>query len=133
VSEPTNILDIRPAIRRKRAAACQHSIVTVDDSAASLTCDDCEAEIDPWWYLRGLARDTERLGEYRREIESGCDAKIAECNVAIAKLNATIERLNAEVQKLVETKNRLWNEQINGRALGSIVAHPRRRARKAAP
>ena len=43
MSTPTNILDIRPAIRRKRAAACQHSIVTVDDSAASLTCDDCEA------------------------------------------------------------------------------------------
>lgn len=129
----SNILDIRPAIRRKQQAACAHRAVSVDDSARSMTCDDCDAEIDPWWYLRGLARDTEKLGEYRRSIEAACDDKIAQCNASIAERNATIVRLNAEVQALVATKNRLWNEQIDGRPLGAIMTRPRRRSRKVTP
>lgn len=129
--EVSDILDIRPALRRKKQASCGHRSVSVDDAAASLTCDECEADIDPWWYLRQLALHNEKVTEYRRQVEVDCDAKMAECNAKIAKFNETVERLNAEIRQLNETKNRLWNEQIGGRPLGMIVTHPRRRARKA--
>lgn len=44
---PTDVIDIKPHIVRRRRSACEHEYVAVDETSASLTCCDCDAEIDP--------------------------------------------------------------------------------------
>lgn len=126
----SNVLDIRPRLRAKRAKSCTHPCVSVDYTIASLTCDDCEAEIDPWWWIRKVAKDDVDL---RESTDRAVAAKYAEMNEAVRKHNAwvataneTIERKNAEINRLYAAKNRLMNETVNGVRVGS----PKRRARK---
>lgn len=117
-----NVLDLQPLIQRKRAKDCLHQVVSVDDNIMSLTCDGCGSEIDPWWYLRKLANEPARWQEYtakQQEIVRKLDAEIARQRVVIGKYAA-------EITDLVDTKNRLANEQFEGRPLGNYVRRRRR-------
>lgn len=132
VKQPHNdsgdVIDIAPALRRKKISDCDHKLADVDDDVASLTCRDCGHEIDPWWWLRMFAADHER--ETRR-YDAECrkiEAVQQQHNAWVAKANEDIHRLNDELNHLRNEKNRLWNEQIAGRPLGSIARRRRGKA-----
>lgn len=124
------VINIVPLIRQRQAQACKHAYVEVDDDAASLTCSACGAELDPWWFLRRMAHDEVRFRAYYAELDNEGKALIAKHNAYLASANEAILRLNNEIGALVATKNRLWNESINGVPLGSLA---RRRRRRPAP
>lgn len=111
-------IDLTAYIRRKRMSECTHEFVEVDDSAASLTCVECGAEIDPWWFLRNQAAHFEaqeaQRAKQREQYEAWC-----------RNANEKAARLQSEIVQLTEQKNRLWNTQIDGRPLG-VIARRRR-------
>ena len=108
------IIDLSSRIRVRRQGSCAHEHVEVAETEASMSCVDCGAEIDPWWFLRAEGR---RAEERQRE-QAVREAMLEEWRLAAV---ATIERLNAEIATLTEAKNRLWNTQVDGRPLGSLV------------
>jgi hypothetical protein len=118
------MLDLAPALRRKRAAQCKHPTVSVSDHEASATCDDCGAEIDPWLLLRQIANHWDK---YQARVDTEIDTKLAEGNAKLSELNRRIAHNTAELNELIERKNRLWNTPINGRPLGT---YRKTRARK---
>ncbi len=122
----SDVIDMLPALRRKKRAECKHASASVDMSAASLTCDACDAELDPWWYLRQLAREPERYQAWWDEQKAAHDAWLAKAQAFEVRTKERCIALQAEYERLVELKNRLWNEQIDGRPLGTY-AMPRRR------
>jgi hypothetical protein len=124
----SDVLDLRPFIRRKQQQQCPHRYVTISITAAELECDACGAPLDPWWYLRMLCEHDEKWDEWRREQERAVDAKIEDGNKILARMNETIVRLNAEIAHLHDVKNRLANERIDDQRLEDIAR--RRRPRK---
>lgn len=124
------VLDLTSRLRRKKQDGCTHSHVEVDDTAASLTCVDCDAEIDPWWFIREQARHAERCAERLAAAEREIAAKYDEGNAKIAKQNEIIVRLNEEIRRLTEAKNALWNTNVDGQQLGWIVRRSGKRKRR---
>lgn len=121
------VLSIEPRIRRRQQQECKHHHVEVDDTAASLTCLDCKAELDPWWYLRNMAHHDD-LWEARHNAQKKEMAdQIAQHEAWLAKANETIQKYNAEIQHLVDVKNRLSNEYVDGIRVGSLARRLRRR------
>lgn len=116
--DPPELLDLVPRLKRKLASECKHRYAEVDDEAASLTCVDCGAELDPWWYIRQLARDADADAEERRVARAHYEQWCAQANAKVA-------RLQGEIAELTNAKNRLWNEQVNGAPLGSQVRRRR--------
>jgi hypothetical protein len=114
----TDIIDLAPRIRRKRMPECTHESVEVDDTAASLTCADCEVELDPWWWLRRQAHDHE--AEQKRQAKAQ-----AQLDEWLRTANEKCQALHAEIVRLTEAKNRLWNTQVDGRPLGAITKRRR--------
>lgn len=122
----SDVIDMLPALRRKKRAACKHVSASVDMAAASLTCDACDVELDPWWYLRQLAREPERYQAWWDQQKAAHQKWIAEASAAEERAKARCEALQEECNRLVELKNRLQSEQVDGKPLGSY-AMPRRR------
>ena len=118
------ILDLRPRLKARQQGQCAHPCVVVDYTAAEMECEDCGKPIDPWWFLRKMAREEMNL---REETEAECAKKRAECNEMIARANETVARLNADIRQLTDTRNRLMNEQVGGVRVGSARRSPRRR------
>lgn len=117
---PASVLDLRPVLKRKRAAECPHDYAEVSETTASLTCGDCELEIDPWWYLRKLANDDERRC-------AEVTAVIEQYNAWCTSANEKLKRLHDEISQLTATKNRLYNEHApDGRIIGQHVGRRRR-------
>ncbi len=125
--EGGGVISLEPLIRRRKQRACKHVHVEVDDDAASLTCITCDAEIDPWWYIRRLASHEVRVREHYDEINRQGLAAIEKHNAWVVTANATIQRLNAEIQHLADVKNKLTNESVNGERLGTVARRHRRR------
>lgn len=121
------VLDFQAFLKRKKITACDHPTCLVDEDVASLTCQECGHEIDPWWYLRKLANNPEIFE--RQFLEQ--QARIVKQNQEIIDIcttaNATIARLNEDIAHLYAVKDRLGNERIEGRPLGAIAARVRRR------
>ncbi len=120
-----DVLDLRPRIAQKRTATCEHLYVEVDENAADLSCADCGAALDPWWYIRTMAQAHEEVVAFR-------DGQQKHFDDWRAQANATVQRLGQEIAELVALKNKLWNERgdaTGGRPLGSLVR--RHRPRKA--
>lgn len=115
------IIDIATRIKRKRAADCGHLNVEVDDNSASLSCGNCGAELDPWWFLRRMAHDEERENAHWH-------AEHARITEWCAQANATMTRLQREISELTAAKNRLWNERVNDAPLGTQLRKRRGRA-----
>ncbi len=118
-----DVLDLRPRIRRKLAETCDHRFISVGMDEASATCDDCDADLDPWWALRRYVKGCEELVAWREKIIASAERQVEETiangNAAIAIQNATIVRLNGEVSELTERKNRLMNAKIDGMILSN--------------
>lgn len=119
-ADKTGVIDIGPALRRKRMTTCEHANCEVDDDVASLTCVDCGNEIDPWAYLRQQARAGEAHQRYYAEQQAAFDAWCAQAN-------AKIQRLQDEITALTRKKDRLWNERIDGQPLGALRVRSRRK------
>lgn len=131
MSEPAGkVLDLAPMLRRKRAGACKHPTVLIDDGAASATCEDCGAEIDPWLLLRQIANERD---DYDARIDAELAAKLAEANAHLDKLRRQLAYYTDEVNELIERRNRLWHEQINGKPLGTYRKTRARKQPVAAP
>lgn len=123
--DPGQVIDLAPRLRRKRQDSCRHEEFSVDDVLPDVTCDLCGAQIDPWFVLRTMAH---RWDEMEARVKREVAEAVAKGTAAIEQMNRQIERLNVELAELTERKNRLWNEQIAGRPLGS---YRKVRARKA--
>lgn len=123
----SDLIDLAPFIKRKKIAECDHPTASVDDDVASLTCDTCGHEIDPWWWMRKLAREPELFEKQFQDQER----RIREQNQVIIDLttraNETITRLNEEISHLYDVKNRLGNEEVSGQHLGTAARQMRRR------
>ena len=128
----SDVLDLMPRLALKAKSACKHQLgCSVDPVAASLTCDECGIELDPWTYLRWLAGDTVDLERRREALVASLEALIAEGNGKIALLNQRIVALNEECQRLVEHKSRLYNDVgPDGRLIGTSLNRPRSRPSK---
>jgi len=50
----------------KATASCNHRRATMDDNGEIIKCDDCGAQVSPYWFLRDFF---ERFAEYRRELD----------------------------------------------------------------
>ena len=62
--EVGKVLEFKPVVKRGRPGTCHHPTFTVSETEANLLCRACDAEIDPWWALRHIARNHENI-EYR--------------------------------------------------------------------
>lgn len=113
------IIEFAPRLAMRRASECAHAHVEVDEDAADLSCTDCGAALDPWWFIRGLA-------EYEQHERDARQKQIDDHARWVATANETIARLTREVSELTAAKNRLWNEQVNGAPLGTQVRRRRR-------
>lgn len=40
---------------------CRHEYVDIDEDLPDLTCANCGKQVDPYWYLRKLSRDWDKL------------------------------------------------------------------------
>jgi len=87
----SDILDLEVWIKRKRISDCTHAAADVDEAAASLTCQFCGVELDPWWFLRKMARD-----------------------LSVAKF--TLHQANKEAKRLAEEIDELTRQRNNLRA-----------------
>jgi hypothetical protein len=126
MTEPTDpapipILDLAPRLAKKKADACKHDCCEVDMDAAELSCTECGAELDPWWYLRRMARD--EAAEIKRKQDA-----IARFDAWCAQANAKSSKLTDEIAELLAVKNQLWNTPVDGVPLGSIAAKRNRRS-----
>lgn len=133
--EPGQMLDLGPALIAKKRSECKHPYALVDDVAASLTCSECGAELDPWTFLRKLAHDEElwrKRFERYRDLEAKAEAKYRE---HCASLDAKLKFQTDEINRLIETKNRLWNERdpATGQPIGSLARRSRRRLASGKP
>lgn len=126
----SDVLDLMPRLRKSQQDKCGHQRVTVHPTAAQLTCDDCELEIDPWWYIRAVADSFIDIDKRRDATEASITALLEEGNAKIDKLNETIMRLNGEVTRLTGVYNKLYNQQTpDGRLLGG-AARARTRSKR---
>lgn len=127
----SDVIDLMPRLRLKAQNDCKHAkACTVDPRAASLTCDECDAKIDPWMYIRWVASADLDL-EQRRE------AVKADIARAVEQGNAAISQLNDEIRALNKLKYELLNENVQARVSknGAVETHSlgsiqRRRAKR---
>ncbi len=126
----TDITNIEPFIRRRKKRSCPHLHVEVCDDAQSLSCVDCDVELDPWWFLRNWAHNEEAWDAHLAAQQRQMDAMFAKHNAWVEQANVTIADYNQQIQHLCDVKNRLQNEVIGGERLGSLA---RRRPRRRVP
>ena len=125
----SDIIDLGPRLLARKQADCTHTRALVCDTTASLTCDECGAEIDPWWYLRKLANDESILRTNVERYSQLEDQAKVKYEAAVKRMNEHLERLTNEVNHLINERNRLWNLAVpgDGRPLGSVSRRTRRR------
>ena len=97
----------------------------------SLTCDDCDKELDPWVWIRGICLQWEEWEAHYKKARDAAEAefnqKLAEFNQKLATLNAQLKHHADEVNRLIDTKNRLNNEVVNGVKLRDAKRYTRKR------
>jgi len=117
----TDVIEFAPFLKRKKASECRHLTYVVGMKEASLTCSDCDAELDPWWVLRSLVERSEELEAADAERHARALAAFQEWEVRckdamrhheawVAGANARIEKLTAEINRLMAQKLRLAND-----------------------
>ena len=111
-----DVIEFEPFLKRKRSAACDHPTYYVGMKEASIVCQDCDAELDPWWVLRSLVlRSEEEAAAYAAFRERAQDAFVAwqgRCREAERKHEAWVRQANEQIQKLTADKNRLMAEKL---------------------
>lgn len=112
------LLDFEQFVKRRKAAECDHGHVTVDEVLPQLTCDDCGADLDPWWYIRALAAQEDEQRAHRA-------AQRERYTKWAAQVRAQVEHYRTQIEDLVATKNRLANEWVDGQRVGSQVRRRR--------
>lgn len=129
MSDTEAILDLGPALLAKKHRECNHPYALVADNEASLTCNECGAELDPWWFLRRQANDEESWRKRYERYAKLEDTARANYEALCRRLQDKIDNLTAEVNSLIKERNRLWNMAIpgDGRPLGSVTRRPRKR------
>lgn len=132
-TDEPDIIDLRPRIAIRKLRDCVHLHVVVDLEATEIECEDCGAELDPWWVLREHARRYEAEAAWRAEMTAHYEAKQSRIDLELAAktaaANVVITRLNEQVAVLTNALNRLVNEQVNGRPLGAQVDKRKDKAR----
>jgi hypothetical protein len=114
------VIDLTPLIRMRSSHKCKHEHVTVSDYAASLTCDECDVEIDPWEYLRRLANSEKYFADRRRRIDQDIEERL---QIGNSKLKS----LNERISELVDQLNALGNVVVGGVPLHTHVRRARKR------
>lgn len=129
--DDAKVVDLVPRIRIAKQRSCAHMRVSVDMTAASLTCEDCDVEVDPWWYLRVMA--TRREATIKEH-----DARIAALEVEykkayawhaaqVERMNADIVEKNSRINHLNSLLTKLRNTEVNGTALRNYTRNGKRR------
>jgi hypothetical protein len=118
------VIDIGPRIRRKMLETCKHDSVSVSMTRQELTCDECERDIDPWVWIRGICLQAEMWAEQYEKMHAAAEADF---NAKLATLNAQLKHHADEVNRLIDTKNRLNSETVNGVKLRDAKRYTRKR------
>jgi hypothetical protein len=128
-----DVIDIAPHLKHRRSKDCEHAHCTVDDEIADLACDDCGAQLDPWWFIRRAAKQPEFAQAELDRLEAIFDKRQREWESWVRIANAELARLSVEVQRLRDLKHDLRNERLVTAdgvfTLGDVVARARRRRR----
>lgn len=118
MSDDAPVLDIMPVLRARRRSTCEHINVSVDGALAHLECEECEQQINPyWWIERLVGRWSAEMGRIAEHEERAR----AETNRNITGMNHRIERLRLEIETLEAKKRQLQAEVVNGAPLGRQV------------
>ncbi len=131
----TDVIEFAPFLKRKLAAECDHRTFVVGMKEASLTCADCDAELDPWWVLRSMVERSEELAAEEasyheraqkafREWEEKCKQAMRIHEAWVAGANSRTEKLTAEINRLMAQKLRLANDPEIARARRSKGQRP---------
>lgn len=117
------IIDLNPVLRVRRQSACEHSSVIVDETLADLECEACGKQLNPYWWIAGLAAE---WNEYAQRIADHEAEMLKQHEQNIAMMNHRADRLRLEIETLEAKKRQLMVEQINGQLLGQQVKRWRR-------
>ncbi len=123
----TDVIEFAPFLKRKKASECRHLTYVVGMKEASLTCQDCDADLDPWWVLRSLVERSEELeaadaARHARamsafqEWEERCKQAMSLHEAWVSGANVRIEKLTSEINRLMAQKLRLANDPEIARA-----------------
>jgi len=118
------VIDIGPRIRRKKLETCNHDSVSVSMTRQELTCDECEKDIDPWVWIRSICLQGEQWAEHYEKMHAAAQADFEQ---KLASLNARLKHHADEVNRLIDTQNRLNNEEVNGVKLRHAKRYTRKR------
>jgi hypothetical protein len=130
-----DVIEFAPLLKRKQAAECDHLTCLVGMNEASVSCSDCDAELDPWWVLRSLVERSEELeaadaARHARNLAAlqEWEEKRKEAmrlhEAWVAGANSRIEKLTAEINRLMAQKLRLANDPDVARARRSKGQRP---------
>lgn len=77
--EPTKVISLTAVRNKYRPGKCQHKNMTVDEDLNEVTCDDCDAKLNPVAVLMRFATEEsrwQREGERLRELHKELDARV---------------------------------------------------------
>jgi Ser-tRNA(Ala) deacylase AlaX len=130
-SDDEKVVDLVPRIRFAKQRTCKHLTASVAMTEASLTCDDCDAEIDPWWYLRVMAERSDDVARDQAErmavIEADYQKAYAQYAASVERMNADILEKNSRINHLNSLLTKLRNTEVNGTALRNYTRNGKRR------
>ena len=117
------VIDLNPVLRVRRQSACEHSSVLVDETLADLECEACGKQLNPYWWIAGLAA---QWNEHTQRIVDHEAKMLEQHKQNIAMMNHRAERLRLEIETLEAKKRQLMAESVGGQPLGRQVKRWRR-------
>lgn len=108
----SDVISLEPFLRIRKAKECAHAHVEVDMTAAELTCDDCKAKIDPWWYIRHLATSASHQLDMLEQAETRVRALDEQIRQRVEQANKQLHEMNAEIARLRAQRDMLATKPV---------------------
>lgn len=108
----SDVISLEPFLRVRKAKECVHAHVEVDMDAAVLTCDDCKAPLDPWWYIRHLATSASHQFQQHHELEMRVRALEEQIRLKVEQANKHLQEINGEISRMRGVRDTLAAERI---------------------
>jgi hypothetical protein len=100
-----------PVDTKPRGGACLHRLIRLDVEAHRVYCRECDREVDPFAFLKGLAADWERYARHRKESKRRAEAaheRLREILRLEQNARARLRRLDPAEEK--KAPPRPWGE-----------------------
>lgn len=100
-----------PLDTKPRGPACLHRRIRLDTEAHRAYCRECDREIDPFAFLKGLAGDWERYMRFRKEAERrarAAEARLQELLRLERNARARLKKIDPDAERT--SPQRPWGE-----------------------